>query len=99
MKCSISAKMRTAMAVFCIVSGLSPLQLRRIISERRDESAAMNLSSEEVIDGMASAVELNIPRDVRTGVSLAFDGLAKAAAEVRAFPLPAYVEIALVFIP
>jgi hypothetical protein len=56
----------------------------------------MNPISEEAIDAMASAVELNIPRDMRTGISQSFDRLAKAAAEVRAFPLPADVEIALV---
>jgi Protein of unknown function (DUF4089) len=54
----------------------------------------MNLSSDEVIDRMASAVELTIPRDLRPGVLLAFERLAKAAAEVRAFPLSVDVEIA-----
>jgi hypothetical protein len=59
----------------------------------------MDLSSEEAIDRMASAVDLIIPRDVRTGALLAFDRLAKAAAEIRAFPLSDKVEIASVVIP
>ena len=49
----------------------------------------MDLSSEEAIDRMALVVELTIPREVRSGVSLAFDHLAKAAAEIMEFPLSA----------
>lgn len=49
----------------------------------------MDLSSEEVIDRMAEAVELTIPVDQRFGVLLAYDRLAKAAAEIMAFPVSA----------
>jgi hypothetical protein len=59
----------------------------------------MDLSSEEVVDRMARAVELTIPPDARLGVRLAHDRLAKAAAEIMAFPVSADFEITPVIIP
>ena len=59
----------------------------------------MDLSSEEVIDRMAWAVELTIPVDERVGVRLAYDRLAKAAAEIIAFPVSADFEVVPVAAP
>lgn len=53
----------------------------------------MDLSSEEVMDRMAWAVELTMPVDERVGVRLAYDRLANAAAEIMAFPVSADFEI------
>ncbi|WP_158921332.1 AtzG-like protein [Acidisphaera sp. S103] len=58
-----------------------------------------DLSSEDVIDRMARAVDLTIPLDIRTGVMLAFDRLANAAAEIMDFPLSADADSAQVIVP
>jgi hypothetical protein len=69
------------------------------LSSHTTTTVQMDLSSEEVVDRMARAVELTIPPDARLGVRLAHDRLAKAAAEIMAFPVSADFEITPVIIP
>ena len=59
----------------------------------------MDLSSEDMIDRMACTANLTIPPDARAGVLLAFDSLAKAAAEFLDFPLSVEVKTDPVIVP